>query len=349
MTIARSPARQRAPAPRRRRRKIGTVLGSWLFKPYAALMSALDLVFAPLQRVLGVQRMGYFFVLPNLLIFGIFILFPMLLNFYYGFTTGDSILPENRQFVGMENLQTLFDCDNFLDPNTCAQDRFWRAASNTFTFVVGQVGLMVALALITALALNRQIAGRGFFRSVFFYPVLISPVVVALIWKWLLQEQGVLNGLIMLLGGERLPFLTDASWARFWVIFISVWAQMGFYTLILLAGLQAIPKDLYEAASMDGAGGWRSFRSVTLPLLMPTMLVVLVLSLIRAVQVFDQVYVLTTGGPGTATLYMVQYIFQTAFDRHDFGLAAAASLVLAVVLLILTLGQLRLGRASEIA
>ncbi len=349
MTIARSPARQRAPAPRRRRRKIGEILGGWLFKPYAILMNTLDLLFAPLQRALGVQRMGYFFVLPNLLIFGIFILFPMLLNFYYGFTTGDSILPENRQFVGTENLQTLFACGNFLDPNTCVQDRFWRAASNTFTFVVGQVGLMVVLALITALALNRQIAGRGFFRSVFFYPVLISPVVVALIWKWLLQEQGVLNGLIMLLGGERLPFLTDANWARFWVIFISVWAQMGFYTLILLAGLQAIPKDLYEAASMDGAGGWRSFRSVTLPLLMPTMLVVLVLSLIRAVQVFDQVYVLTTGGPGTATLYMVQYIFQTAFDRHNFGLAAAASLVLAVVLLILTLGQLRLGRASEIA
>jgi alpha-1,4-digalacturonate transport system permease protein len=349
MTIARSPAQRRPPVLRRHRRKIGEILGSWLFKPYAILMSTLDLVFAPLQRVLGVQRMGYFFVLPNLLIFGIFILFPMLLNFYYGFTAGDSILPENRQFVGMENLQTLFACGNFLDPNTCVQDRFWRAASNTFTFVVGQVGLMVVLALITALALNRQIVGRGFFRSVFFYPVLISPVVVALIWKWLLQEQGVLNGLIVLLGGERVPFLTDANWARFWVIFISVWAQMGFYTLILLAGLQAIPKDLYEAASMDGAGGWRSFRSVTLPLLMPTMLVVLVLSLIRAVQVFDQVYVLTTGGPGTATLYMVQYIFQTAFDRHNFGLAAAASLVLAVVLLILTLGQLRLGRASEIA
>ncbi len=129
----------------------------------------------------------------------------------------------------------------------------------------------------------------------------------------------------------------------------SVWAQMGFHTLILLAGLQSIPKELYEAAWMDGAGAWRGFRSVTLPLLMPTMVVVLVLSLIRAVQVFDQVYVLTTGGPGTATLYMVQYIFQTAFDRRDFGVAAAASLVLAVVLLVLTLFQLRLGRTSEIA
>lgn len=333
-------------------------LGQLLLKPVAVLANLLDFLIMPLQRVLGVQRMGYFFVLPNLLVFGIFILLPMLLNFYYGFTSGTSILLENRQFVGAANLEALFDCqptfldpqgDNFLNPNVCQQDRFWRAAGNTAGFVVFQVGIMVVFALVTALALNRDIHGRGFFRSIFFYPVLLSPVVVALIWKWILQPEGVFNGVLVASGMERLPFLVNADWARLWVIIVSVWAQMGFHMLILLAGLQAIPKDMYEASSMDGAGPWRTFWSITLPLLMPTMVVVLVLSLIRAVQVFDQVFVLTTGGPGTATLYMVQYIFQSAFDRQQYGLAAASSLVLAVILFILTLGQLRLGRTSEIA
>ncbi|GAB4575612.1 MAG: sugar ABC transporter permease [Anaerolineae bacterium] len=334
------------------------IVGKWLAKPFVGLANLLDFALSPLQRLLGTQRMGYFFVLPNLLVFGIFILLPMLLNFVYGFTAGESILLENREYVGTANLQALFDCEptflypqseDFLNPNVCQQDRFWRAVQNTTIFVVFQVGIMVLFALVTALALNQDIRARGFFRAIYFYPVLLSPVVVALIWKWILQPEGVFNGMLVAMGYERMPFLVDANFARLWVIIVSVWAQMGFHMLILLAGLQSIPRELYEAASMDGANRWRSFWAITLPLLMPTMVVVLVLSLIRAVQVFDQVFVLTTGGPGTATLYMVQYIFQTAFDRQQYGLAAAASLVLAVVLFVLTLGQLRLGRTSEIA
>jgi alpha-1,4-digalacturonate transport system permease protein len=344
--------------PKPKRRKFMDRVGELLLKPVALIANLIDFIVAPLQNVLGVQRMGYFFVLPNLLVFGIFILFPMLLNFYYGFTSGSSILPQNREWVGPANLENLFDCEGefwqvgneeFFNPNICQQDRFWRAVSNTFTFVVAQVAIMVLFALVTALALNRDLPGRGFFRSIFFYPVLLSPVVVALIWKWILQPEGVFNGVLVASGLERMPWLVDANWARFWVIIVSVWAQMGFHTLILLAGLQSIPKELYEASSIDGANAWRTFWGITLPLLMPTMVVVLVLSLIRAVQVFDQVFVLTTGGPGTATLYLVQYIFQTAFDRQLFGLAAAASLVLAIVLFVLTLGQLSLGRTSDIA
>ena len=210
---------------------------------------------------------------------------------------------------------------------------------------------MVVIALVTALALNRKIILRGFFRSVFFYPVLLSPVVVALIWKWILQENGVLNALLVSLGGEKAAFLLSADWARFWVVVISVWAQMGFFTLILLAGLQAIPPELYEAASIDGANAWKSLRSITLPLLMPTMLVVVVLAVIRAVQVFDQVYAFTGGGPGTSTFYMVQYIFRRAFadQTHLYGLAASASVVLGGVLLILTLLQLRTGTTSSLS
>ncbi|MBW7885957.1 MAG: sugar ABC transporter permease [Caldilineaceae bacterium] len=314
-------------------------------------MGALELVFVPLQRWIGIKRMPYIFVLPNLVIFGVFVLLPMLMNFYYAFTGGTRLLPRDRPFVGTRNFEQLFACRNILDPATCREDVFWRGVFNTGTFVVFQVGGMVLLALLTAVILNRAVVSRGFFRSVFFYPVLLSPVVVALIWKWILQRDGVVNAILVSLGMERIIFFLHANWAVALVILISIWAQMGFYTLILLAGLQSIPSELYEAAAMDGATGIQSFRRITMPLLMPTMLVVLVLTIIRAVQVFDQVWVLTGGGPGTATTYIVQYIYETAFANQiqQFGLASAASMVLGIALLIFTLLQLRLGQRSDIA
>jgi alpha-1,4-digalacturonate transport system permease protein len=208
---------------------------------------------------------------------------------------------------------------------------------------------MVLFSLITALILNRKIKARGFFRSVFFYPVLLSPIVVALIWKWILQENGLINGVLASLGYNKIPFLVNADWARALVILVSVWAFMGFYTLILLAGLQSIPADLYEASAIDGANAWQSFSKITMPLLMPTMVVVLVLSLIRAVQVFDIVFAFTGGGPGTATLYLVQYIYNYGFSspNKQFGLAAAASIVMAAVLIILTVIQLVVRREEN--
>jgi alpha-1,4-digalacturonate transport system permease protein len=332
------------------RRKI--TLDTIFYDLYSLVMNGVGLTMEPVQKLLGKpDNMGYIFVLPNLLIFGIFVLFPMLLNFYYAFTGGTKLFPQDRPFVGTANFQVLFDCGNFLKPDTCREDLFWRGVYNTIVFVIFQVGSMVLFALITALVLNRKIRGRGFFRSIFFYPVLLSPVVVALIWKWILQRNGILNAALNSMGHESILFLLNATWATFWVIFVSTWAQMGFYTLILLAGLQAIPAELYEAGQIDGAGSWASFRNITLPLLMPTMFVVLVLSLIRAVQVFDQVFVLTGGGPGTATQYMVQYIYDTGFANQiqRFGLAAAASVLLGVTLWIFTMIQLALGRSSDVA
>lgn len=318
---------------------------------YDTLVNALDVILHPIQRLIGQRNMAYVFLLPNLLIFGAFILLPMVLNVFYAFTGGSNIFLDQRPYVGTQNFNTLFNCTDFTNPNSCQEDLFWKAAFNTFGFVVIQVAAMVVISLITALALNRKIRARGFFRSVFFYPVLLSPVVIALIWRWILQNDGLMNGILVSLGFDRVPFLTNPDWARFWVIFISVWSQMGFYTLILLAGLQSIPQELYEAGEIDGALPRQTLRHITLPLLMPTMLVVLVLSLIRAVQVFDQVYAFTNGGPGTATTYMIQYIYLTAFAGrgNQYGLAAAASVILAVVLSIFTLIQLRMGRRSELA
>ena len=309
-----------------------------------AVLNLMDVPMRALQRALGVPRIGWMFVAPNLLILGLFTFLPIVINFYFAFSGGVELYPSQRPFTGLDNLETLFECGNYLDPSTCRQDIFWRAIYNTAFFAVVQVGLMVSFALITALVLNRKIIGRGFFRGVFFYPVLLSPVVVALIWKWMLQREGVLNALMVATGAAPVEWLTQGHWAFFWSVFVSIWAHMGFYTLILLAGLQAIPADVYEAAEMDGATPWRRFSRITLPLLMPNLVVVLVLGLIRAVQVFDEVFVLTGGGPGSATTFIVQYIYQTGFAEaiHQYGMAAAASLVLALSLLVLTLVQLRL-------
>jgi len=328
------------------------------------IINLMDLVMQPLQRLVGVRGMAYVFILPNMLVFSIFVLFPMMTNFVYTFTGSSALFLEDRPWVGTENIETLFNCDGSVlgievggedgvigqDPLRCEEDRFARAVVNTAVFVVLQVGFMIGISLLTAVILNRKIRFRGFFRSVFFYPVLLSPIVVALIWRWILQENGLFNGILDGVGLDTVGFLTQANWARFWVIFISVWSLMGFYTLILLAGLQAIPLELYEAAEIDGASNWRKFRGITLPLLMPTMLVVIILASIRAVQVFDVVWAFTGGAPGSATLYIVQYIYENGFASatRRYGLAAATSLVMATALIAFTLFQLYINRRNAL-
>ncbi len=322
---------------------IGTHAAAAAEAVFATVMRALEPPFAWLQRRVGIRGMAYVFVLPNLAVFGIFVALPMALNVWYALSGSNRLMLGERPFVGVDNFASLLTCRDYLDPNSCVQDRFWRAIHNTLAFVALQVAAMVALSLVAALILNGRIVARGFFRAVFFFPVLLSPVVVALIWKWILQRDGLLNAVVVAMGGDKIAFLHDASWSFFWTVFVSVWAHMGFYTLILLAGLQSIPADLYEAAEMDGTSRRRVFLRITLPLLMPTLMVVLVLSLIRAVQAFDEIYVLTGGGPGTATQYIVQFIYETAFANqiHLLGLAAAASILVGGVLMLLTLLQLR--------
>ncbi len=312
------------------------------------IMRIIEIPLQALQRRFGIQRLAWAFLMPNLVLFALFAFLPIILNFVYALTGGDNVMLGDRPFVGAQNFQTLADCGNYLDPNTCAKDLFWRAVWNTVWFVTLQVGFMVGFALLTALVLNRDIRARGFFRGVFFFPVLLSPVVVALIWKWILQRNGVLNAGLEAMGYDSFAWLVDRGWAFTWSVFLSVWAHMGFYTLILLAGLQAIPRDVYEAAVMDRASPWRSFTKITLPLLSPTMLVVLVLALIKSVQTFDEVFAFTGGGPGSATTFIIQFIYQTGFAGAPrlFGLAAAASILLALVLVLLTALQLWANRRN---
>jgi len=289
------------------------------------------------------------FLAPNLAIITLFALLPVLINVMYSVTGSDRLYPSERPFVGLENFATLLECDNYLDPASCSRDLFWRAVANAIVFVPSQVVVMIAVALATAIALNRDIRARGFFRGVFFFPVMLSPVVVAMTWLWILQKDGALNGLLLTLGFERTTWLADPSRAFLWSIFVTVWAHVGFYTIILLAGLQGIPADVYEAARMDRTPPWRVFTRITLPLLKPVLLVVFILAVIRAVQTFDEIYVLTGGGPGTATKMIVHYIFDTGFAvmPRNYGLAAAASLMLGAVLFVFTAIQMRISRGTD--
>lgn len=302
-----------------------------------------------LQKAGGSNAMAAFFLAPNMAIFGVFVLFPLIINFAYSMTGGGALFLEDRTFVGLDQYELLFSCDSYLDPRSCREDLFWVAVWNTVGFVFLQVPLMVVVALVTALVLNRELKSRGFWRAVFFFPVLLSPVVVGLIWRWILQREGLLNLFVYEMGFDPVNWLVERNWAFAAAVGVSVWAHVGFYALILLAGLQAIPKDLYEAAEMDGTRPARVFWRITLPLLAPSLLVVLVLVLIRAVQIFDEVYVLTGGGPGTSTMFITQYIYEIGFASflRNPGLASAASILMGAVLVVLTLAQLGVARRGE--
>ncbi|MBI1244770.1 MAG: ABC transporter permease subunit [Alphaproteobacteria bacterium] len=338
----------------------------WIVLP---LLAALDPPMRAIQRRIGIERLAYVFLLPTMVIFGIFSFLPTALNVWISFTGGSSTLVSTRPFVGLDNYAQLLACESIFVPKSCpvAGFGFWTGMWNTLAFALVQVPAMVVVALATAIVLNRKIRARGFWRALFFYPVMLSPVVIAVIWDWVLKRRGILNALLAdatnaynavlawlpfqaepVAAFQPVNWLGDANsaWPFFWVVFVYSWSHLGFFMLILLAGLQAIPKDLYEAAEMDGTPPWRVFARITLPLLMPTLLVVLVLSLIRAFQVFDEVYVLTGGGPGTATRMVIQQIYETAFVSEPklFGVAAASSVLLAGIILVLTLVQLALSR-----
>lgn len=325
---------------------IGLLLSRTSGGPISRFMSALGWPLELAQKLSGSTGLPYLFLLPNMLIFSIFTFAPMFINIGFSVTDGQSINFDQREYSGSDNLQRLL-LEKQIDTGGVNQEneKFFDAVKDTVFFVVLQVPIMVMVALITALVLNRDIIGRGFWRSIFFYPVMLSPVVVGFLWTLILKRQGVLSLTLMEWGiiNEPIQWLTDPSWTMFWSIFVYTWAHLGFYMLILLAGLQAIPKDLYEAASMDGTSDWRVLRKITLPLLMPTLLVVMVLALIKAFQAFEELYAMQVNWTS-----LVAYIFEASGLRgqptaHGLGVAAMASLLVALVLVCLSLVQIALS------
>ena len=279
-------------------------------------------------------RAGRMFVAPNLTAVAVFMLFPLGFSLYMSVQHWDLFSP--AKFVGLANYRSLAD-----DP------LFEIALRNTVVYTVGTVVPTVLISLAVAGALNRKIKGINIFRTVIFLPLAMSSVVMAVVWQFVFNTN---NGLLnIMLGWIRLgpvPWLNDPKWAMLSLCTVSVWRSVPFATVILLAAMQGVPDNLYEAAKLDGAGEVRQFVSITVPLIRAAVSFVVVISIIHAFQAFDLVYVLTggNGGPETATYVLGIMLFQHAFSFLEFGYASALAWVIFAILLVLTVVQLRLGR-----
>lgn len=272
------------------------------------------------------------FLGPSLLGTALFVMGPILASLGLAFARWDLLTPP--EFVGLANFRALW-----------ADPEFWRALRHTFGFLLGYIPLVMLCGLGAALALNARIPGRGFFRAVYFLPVVTAWVAVALVWKWLLNPgYGLVNHLLGLVGVAGPAWLFDPGWAMPAVVLTSVWKDTGFVMAILLAGLQNILREYYEAAAIDGAGGAARLRYVTLPLLAPALYFALTVSLINSFQVFDQVYVMTGGGPAGATTVLVERIVKNAFSYSQMGYAAAMSWFLFALIFLSSWALTRLQR-----
>lgn len=284
----------------------------------------------------GLRLAPYLFLLPNMLIFAVFTIYPAI----NGINISMYESPNGRVFrwVGTGNYERILS-----DPG------FWRVARQTAVYAVSYVVLAAVLAVAIAVLVDQQKRGKTFFRSVFFVPVLISPVVVGLVWGWMLERQGgLVNSFLGVFGVGEVSWLVDSKLSMLSIILVGVWMQVGFYMLIILAGLQGIDPSLYEASHMDGASRWRQFRSITLPLLQPSIVVVVILGIIHGFQAFDFIFTLTGGGPVGATTLIVQYIYENGFvSPIRYGTAAAAGVLLFLVVFTLTVINWVISRRRE--
>lgn len=266
---------------------------------------------------------------PALVMLGIFLLWPIVYLFYLSVTTG-SFTSAGVRWVGLRNYWRLL-----LNPD------FWQVLGNTVYFTIATVIPSLIIPLGLAVLLNRTLALRGLLRSAYFLPSITSVVAAGLGFRWLFQTEGPVNALLNAMGFTPIPWLGSSTWAMPVLILLSTWKQLGFNMVVFLAGLQAISPSLYEASELDGANAWQQFRHITLPGLRPTLIFVTITTAIFTLRSFEQVYVITGGGPLNSTNILVYYIYQEAFAQFDFGYAAAAATVLLAVTLLLVYLQLR--------
>jgi len=272
------------------------------------------------------------FLLPYLLVFISFRLGPSLAGLGVSFSTWHII--GTPKWVGLENYKTLL------------HDRlFWTALKNTLYFLLLSAPAQVFVALAIALLLNQKLRGRQIARTIVFAPYAVMSTVVGVIWNWMYDSNfGLINDWLVRLNLPRIQWLTSEHTAMPAIAIATLWWLMGFNVVLFLAGLQDIPEELYEAARVDGAGGWQIFSRITWPLLLPTTFVVVMLTIINAFQVFDQVYVMTGGGPGTATLTLVQYLYVQGFEHFNLGYASAIGVIVFLILIGFAWLQFRIVR-----
>jgi lactose/L-arabinose transport system permease protein len=287
---------------------------------------------APRRRfALNAKSAPYVFVAPAVILFLTFTLYPIIASLVLSFQTREGGV---QSFAGLDNYARLLN-DNL----------FYTALQNTFLILVVQVPIMLSLALVLAVALNSALVRmKGFFRVSFFMPVVTSLVAYAIIFLILLnQDFGLVNYVLSLVGIDPVPWLTSGFWAKVSIILALTWRWMGYNMVIYLAGLQGIPQELYEAAAVDGANKWKQFTNITIPQLRPIILFTVVLSTIGTLQLFDEPFILTGGGPNNATLTITMYLYQNGFQFFDFGYASAIAYVLVLIIAVLSYVQIRFG------
>ena len=276
---------------------------------------------------------GYLLIAPAVAATVLFLVIPMVVSAWWSLTHYNGI--KAPEFVGLQN---------YVD--VLGNARFQKSFENTIAFVILGMGIGPALGLGSALLLDRALRLRGLFRSAFFLPTMTSLVVVATIWKFLYSDAGIINAVLGLFGVPGVNWLSDTTTALPAVVVTSIWQGFGFETVVFLAALQSIPRNYYEAASIDGAGRWAKFRWVTLPGLRPTILFVYVIGIIGSFQTYDQIFVMTNGGPIQATRTIV-FDLVDRFNRLDLGGASAVAYILVVFLAVLSYLQLRIGEERD--
>ncbi len=286
-------------------------------------------------------RAGWFFVTPALLVIGVFFFLPVLAALVLSFTDFDLYAladADNMRFVGIGNYTDLLQTPIF-----------WKSLVNTLYFVLVGVPLSIAVSLGAALLLDSKLARfKGFFRTALFAPVVTTIVAVAVIWRYFFHTRyGLVNYSLGFIGIDPIDWLGDANWSMPTIILFAVWKNFGYNMIILLAGLQAIPQDLYEAARIDGASFWRQLRHITLPLLKPTMLLVGIITTSGYFQLFAEPYVMTRGGPLQSTTSVLYYMFEEGFRWWNLGRASAVAFLLFLLILGVTALMLRLSRDDE--
>lgn len=282
-------------------------------------------------RALHGRLTPYLFLMPALVSLGFISFLPVLQAIGLSFTAYDII--NSPEWIGLANYERLL-----------SDRRFWKVLGNTLIYLTVAVPLLVALPLGLAIAVNQKLKGIHWFRVAYYVPVIVSIVVAGIAWKWIYAENGLLNYVLSSLSFQpiRIAWLTEPNLALVAIALVTVWKGLGYYMVIYLAGLQSIPANLYEAAAIDGSDGWEKHWDITIPLMQPYIALVSVLSSIAAMKVFEEVYVMSRGGPANSTKTVVYYLYERGFSDLDMGYAAAIGTVLFLAILLLSLLTVRL-------
>jgi alpha-1,4-digalacturonate transport system permease protein len=276
------------------------------------------------------------FLTPNLIIFSIFIILPAFIGVYYSFTNFDGL--NDPKFIGLANYIELFIGDT----------DFIAALWNTVKFVAASVPLTFLVSLSLAYIIVNMARGTSFFRASYYWPVMISTIVVGVMWQWILGDTfGVINAVRVSFGLEKMQTLTSPIFAWWSTVFVTVWSRVGYYMVMFMGGLLSIPGELYEAAKIDGANRRQQFFKITIPAIKPTILLVLILSTMTIFKTYPMVVTLTGGGPYDATRYVVQHIYETAFESYKVGYASAMSIVMLVIVTIASAVNFYINKGGE--